>query len=249
MMRVGDVIVQLSIVGALVVLWWILTAGGFVSPFLLPSPGRVAAAFGELVRRPDTWSNLGWTVSAVLASAAIAVPSARRRFATAASDYWKAVLRPILYFPLSIPKSVFLPLFILTLGIGPSQSIAFGTFSIVFLMVVTAIAAVESVPEEYLRVARSLDASLAQTVRHVYLPSMVPVLLEGLRLSMIFGFTGILVAEMYASRGGFGRSLSSWGENFQVDQLLAGVLLVSLVAIGINEAVRAAERRAERWRA
>ncbi|MBP2498298.1 ABC-type nitrate/sulfonate/bicarbonate transport system permease component [Methylobacterium sp. PvP062] len=248
-MRVGDVIAQLAIVGALVVLWWGLTAGGFVSPFVLPPPGRVAAAFAELVQRPDTWSNLGWTVSAVLASAAIAVPlGAVIGFATAASDYWKDVLRPILYFPLSIPKSVFLPLFILTLGIGPVQSIAFGTFSIVFLMVVTSIAAVESVPEEYLRVARSYDASLVQTVRHVYLPSMVPVLLEGLRLSMIFGFTGILVAEMYASRGGFGRSLSSWGENFQVDQLLAGVILVSLVAIGFNEAVRAAERRAERWR-
>lgn len=106
-MRVGDVIAQLAIVGALVVLWWGLTAGGFVSPFVLPPPGRVAAAFAELVQRPDTWSNLGWTVSAVLASAAIAVPlGAVIGFATAASDYWKDVLRPILYFPLSIPKSV-----------------------------------------------------------------------------------------------------------------------------------------------
>ncbi|WP_315927572.1 ABC transporter permease [Mesorhizobium sp. SP-1A] len=247
--RLAPLLVQLTAFAALVAVWWGLSAGGIVDPFLLPPPWQVAQTLVGLVGRSDTWNDLGQTLSAVLASAAIAVPAgALIGFASAASPYWKEVLKPILYFPLSIPKSIFLPLFILAFGIGPTETIAFGTFSILFLMVVTAMAAVEAVTDDHRRVAHSYGATFRQTVRYVYLPSMMPVLLEGVRLSFIFGFTGVLVAEMYASRGGIGRSLASWGESFQVDMLLAGVIIVGVVAIAINEIVRFAERRAERWR-
>jgi NitT/TauT family transport system permease protein len=248
-MRGGSSLFQLGALAFLIVLWWIVTATGLVQEFLLPSPYNVALSFIELTSKGDTWYNLGLTVAAVVVSALIAVPvGALIGFASAANPYWKEVLRPILYFPLTIPKSIFLPLFILAFGISWGQTVAFGAFSILFLMVVTAMSAVESVADDHLRVARSYGATFLQTIRHVYLPSMLPILLEGIRLSLIFGFTGILVAEMYASRGGIGRSLSSWGESFQVDMLLAGVILVSIVAILSNEAVRFAERRAERWR-
>ncbi|MEJ0068936.1 MAG: hypothetical protein WDO24_09665 [Pseudomonadota bacterium] len=55
---------------------------------------------------------------------------------------------------------------------------------------------------------------------------MMPVLLEALRLSMIFNFTGVLIAEMYASRTGIGQLMANWGENFQLRQLFAGVLFL-----------------------
>lgn len=248
--RFAPLLVQLAALALLVALWWGLSAGGIVEAFLLPPPGQVADTFLMLIGRAETWSDLGRTFSAVLASAAIAVPAgALIGFASAANPYWKEVLKPMVYFPLSIPKSIFLPLFILAFGIGPGETIAFGTFSILFLMIVTAMAAVEAVTDEHRRVARSYGATFQQTVRYVYLPSMTPVLLEGVRLSFIFGFTGILVAEMYASRGGIGRSLASWGESFQVDMLVAGVVIVAVVSITVNEIVRFAERRAERWRA
>ena len=50
----------------------------------------------------------------------------------------------------------------------------------------------------------------------IYVPSMMPVLLETLRISMIFNFTGVMIAEMYASRTGIGHLIASWGENFQM---------------------------------
>ena len=64
--------------------------------------------------------------------------------------------------------------------------------------------AVESVKPENLLVARSYGATPAQTVWRVYIPSMLPVLLEALRISMIFNLTGVMLAEMYASRAGVG---------------------------------------------
>jgi NitT/TauT family transport system permease protein len=77
---------------------------------------------------------------------------------------------------------------------------------------------------------------------------MLPILLEGLRLTVIFGFTAVLLAEMYASRTGVGHQIASWGENFMMDRLFAGVLLLAVLAIVLNEAVRAVETRFGHWR-
>ena len=67
--------------------------------------------------------------------------------------------------------------------------------------------------------------------------------------NLIFNLTGILLAEMYASRAGLGQLISSWGENFMLRELLAGILLISAVAILFNETVRWLEARLEHWRA
>ena len=106
----------------------------------------------------------------------------------------------------------------------------------------------ESVKPENLMVAKSYGATPAQTVWRVYLPSMLPVLLEALRISMIFNLTGVMLAEMYASRAGVGHLIANWGENFMMRQLLAGVLMVAIIAISFNELVRWVETRCSHWR-
>jgi NitT/TauT family transport system permease protein len=53
---------------------------------------------------------------------------------------------------------------------------------------------------------------------------------------------------MYASRDGFGHHIASWGENFQMPQLFAGVLFLAILAIILNEAIRLVEQRCSHWR-
>jgi NitT/TauT family transport system permease protein len=65
---------------------------------------------------------------------------------------------------------------------------------------------------------------------------------------MIFNLTGVMLAEMYASREGIGHLIANWGENFMMRQLLAGVLIVAIIAISFNELVRWVETRCSHWR-
>jgi len=116
------------------------------------------------------------------------------------------------------------------------------------VVIMSATAAVESVKAEHLLVARSYGATRAQVLARVYLPSMMPVLLEALRISMIFNFTGVMIAEMYASRTGIGQLIANWGENFQMPQLFAGVIFLAAVAIAFNEIIRWLETRCSTWR-
>ena len=134
------------------------------------------------------------------------------------------------------------------LGITFAQKVAFGVFSTMFIIVMSTATAIESVSASHVTVARSFGATRAQIVRRVYIPSMLPLLLEGVRLAIIFDFTGILIAEMYGSRSGLGYLISSWGDTFAMRELIAGILLVSSIAIVVNEAIRAAEHHFGSWR-
>ena len=240
---------RIAIVIALLALWEALSRLGAVNPRLLPSASDTLSAFIELLARPGVRSDLAVTAIEVLTAFALAVPvGGLIGFLIAESRYFADVAKPLLFFAFSIPKSIFLPMFILAFGIGFQQKVAYAAFSTIFIVIMTASAAVESVKPDHLLVARSYGATRAQVIGRVYLPSMMPVLLEALRLSMIFNFTGVLIAEMYASRTGIGQLIASWGENFQMVQLFAAVVLLATAAIVLNEAIRWLEARCSAWR-
>ena len=245
----GLKLARLAIVVAIFAGWEALSRMGLVNPRLLPSASDTLSMLGELLQRGSVRNDLATTASEVLAAFALAVPiGCLIGFLIAENRYFAEVMKPLLFFAFSIPKSIFLPMFILVFGVGFAQKVGFGFFSTIFIVIMSTTTAVESVKVEYLTVARSYGATSAQTAFRVYLPSMLPVLLEALRISMIFNLTGVILAEMYASRDGIGHQIATWGENFQMKQLLAGVVMIAAIAIAFNEMIRWVETRCSHWR-
>jgi ABC-type nitrate/sulfonate/bicarbonate transport system permease component len=245
----GIKVARFAIVMAIFLAWEVLSRTGAVNPRLLPSASDTLIMLGQLLQRASVRNDLVVTASEVLTAFALAVPfGALIGFLIAENRYFAEVVKPLLFFAFSIPKSIFLPMFILVFGVGFAQKVGFGFFSTIFIVIMSTATAVEQVKVEYLTVARSYGATSAQTAFRVYLPSMLPVLLEALRISMIFNLTGVILAEMYASRDGIGHQIASWGENFQMKQLLAGVVMIAAIAMTFNELVRWVETRCSHWR-
>jgi ABC-type nitrate/sulfonate/bicarbonate transport system permease component len=115
-------------------------------------------------------------------------------------------------------------------------------------VIISAFSALDSVKSDYVTVAQAYGATRAQIAWRIYLPAMAPILLEAARLAMMFNLTGLLLAEMYGARAGVGQLIASWGENFMLKELLAGILLIAIAAILFNEAVRWLEQKCEHWR-
>jgi NitT/TauT family transport system permease protein len=240
---------RVAVVIAFFALWEALSRSGVVNPRLLPSASDTLLMLADLLQRASVLQGLAVTGSEVLLAFVLAVPvAALIGVLIAENRYVSDVLRPLLFFAFSIPKSIFLPMFILVFGVGFAQKVSFGFFSTIFIVIMSTTTAVESVKVEHLTVARSYGATPLQTAFRVYLPSMMPVLLEALRIAMIFNLTGVMLAEMYASREGIGHMIATWGENFQMKQLLAGVVLISIIAVIFNELVRWVETRCSHWR-
>ena len=231
------------------VIWQVAVISGYVDARTLPPPSAVLLRTFEMLGDPNILFNLWVTTSQVLLAFVLVVPvGIAIGLLLGESAYWGTAFKPFFYFMSSVPKSVFLPLFILALGIGFSQKVAFGIFQALFVLVISAIAASQSIPHQYVLMAKSYGATRQQLYLQVYLPTMLPVILEGLRLGMIFNITGILFAEMYASRSGLGYLVSIWGMRFEMTNLFAGITLASAMAIIINESLRWYENKLGKWR-
>ncbi len=65
---------------------------------------------------------------------------------------------------------------------------------------------------------------------------------------MIFNFTAVLLAEIYGAREGLGYRIAGWGENQQMPQLFAALVIVAAAAVAVNELLRLVEGRLGFWR-
>jgi NitT/TauT family transport system permease protein len=194
-------------------------------------------------------TSLGVTAGEVLVAFIVAVPVGLFiGFTLAEVPFLGALLRPLVNFLFGVPKSIFLPVFILVFGVSIPQKIAFGVFTTVFVMIMGGIAAVQSVPRELVTVSRVYGAGRLQIVREIYLPAMAPILLESIRLGMVFNITAVLLCEIYGARDGIGYRIAAWGENLQMPQLYAALTIVAAAAVTVNEGLRLLEARLCSWR-
>src|SRR5262249_43100609 len=159
-------------------LWELLSRTGAVNPRLLPPATDAMAMLGNLLQRASVRGDLLVTIREVLAAFVLAVPvGVLAGFLIAENRHVGDVLKPIIFFAFSIPKSIFLPMFILVFGVGFAEKVGFGFFSTIFIVIMSTTTAVESVRVEYLSVARSYGATAAQTAFPVFLPNRQPALL------------------------------------------------------------------------
>lgn len=248
-MRRLERLVVAAVVLALVGLWEAMVRLGRLDAGVAPAPSTVLEALTRLLGRPEVLQSLGVTAWEVLAAFLLAVPlGLLLGFLLAEVPLLGALFRPLVNFLFGVPKSIFLPVFILVFGVSTLQKIAFGVFTTIFVLIVGGIAAVQSVPRELILVSRVYGASRAQIIREIYLPAMAPILLESIRLGMVFNITAILLCEIYGARDGIGYRIAAWGENVQMPQLYAALVIVALAAVAVNEVLRAVEGRLAAWR-
>ena len=241
-------IVAAGVLGV-VFLWEVLVRHGVLDASLAPAPSTILDALRRLARRPEVLASLWVTAWEVLAAFLVAAPIGLLiGFTLAEVPFCGALFRPLVNFLFGVPKSIFLPVFILVFGVSIPQKIAFGVFTTLFVVITGGIAAVESVPRELVTVSRVYGATRWQVIREIYLPSMAPILLESVRLGMIFNITAVLLCEIYGARDGIGYRIAAWGENLQMPQLYAALVIVAAAAVAVNEVLRAIEARLGFWR-
>ncbi|WP_176522919.1 ABC transporter permease [Blastococcus aggregatus] len=231
-----------------ILLWEVAVRAGILQSSLAPAPSAVVTAIRGLFEDGLLY-DLRVTATYVIVAFLLAlITGTVLGVVLAQSERVAQVVRGFLTFLLSIPKSLFLPLFILILGIGALQKIAFGVFSAFAVIVVATMVGISTVDQNLLQMARSQGASRAQMFVKVHLRSMAPTLLEAARIAMILNITGVLIAEMYVSREGLGFLISSYGQTFQVERLLGVIAITSLIGILFNEFLRWCDKRQNRWR-
>jgi NitT/TauT family transport system permease protein len=232
----------------LILAWQGACALHLADPSVLPAPATVAVTIGQLLGSPAFLSDAGVTLLRVAVAFLIGAPIALTvGFVMGENVAVGKSLGPLFNLVLAVPQSIFLPIFVLLLGLGFTEKVMFGITHVFFVVVVNTMAAVREVPRDYVTAARSFGAGRLRIYRSIYLPAMAPQVVTGLRFGLIFDIIGILLAEMYAAESGLGLQLARWGDSMNVGKLMAATILISVATILVNEGMRGWESRVSRW--
>lgn len=234
---------------ALIVVWQAASSAELMDSLFLPSPVNIAAALratlmsGELIRHlvaSMARIGTGWLIGSaagVLLGGLIGLSSLGR-----------SVGRPFISALFPIPKIALLPLLILWLGIGESAKVATIALGVFFPMAISTYAGIDNVPRNLIRMAQSFNMPVHAILRHVIFPAILPAMLSGCRISSSIALILVVSAEMIGANTGIGAFLLTTGNLMQTDQLMAGIVAISVLGLLIGGLIGWLERRLLVWR-
>jgi len=235
-------------VAALLVLWDV--AARRQSSHILPGPLAVLAGIAELVQRGlllkyivaslfrVTW---GFAMATVLAiPMGLALGSHRRV---------EMALNPMIQIFRPISPLAWIPISILWFGVGDLAAI-FLIFLASFLpLTVTAINAVKSIEQIYLRAGRNFGLDQVQLLYRVLYPAVAPQLIIGLRITLGIAWLVVVAAEMIAVNSGLGFLIvDARNAGNRYDLVVAGMVMIGVIGLLLDIGMRSLERiRSMRW--
>ena len=95
---------------------------------------------------------------------------------------------------------------------------------------------------------QSFELPFLDIVRKVVLPGALPTIVAGFRISASIALLLVVSAEMIGAETGIGAFVLQAGNLMQTDQLIAGVVVLSLLGLAVARAIGALEARVTRWR-
>jgi NitT/TauT family transport system permease protein len=233
----------------IIAIWQTAGSLGWASPLFLPSPQAILQALialtasGELVRHIAASAmriGVGWVLGT---AAGLAIGLAMGLWGLARSIGISVVSA---LFP--IPKIALLPLLILWLGIGEPSKIATIALGVFFPTVIATYSGVDSVPRTLIRMAQSFDLPFPAIVRKIVIPAALPSILSGFRISASIALLLVVSAEMIGADRGIGAFVLQAGNLMQTDQLLAGVVVLSIFGLIVAKVIGLLEARLLAWR-
>ena len=226
---------------------WAVVAAHVHNANLLPSPAAVARALRGMLD-----DELPQDIGASLAHLALGygggvVLGLVLALVTARSRWLEAIVDPFVEFLRPIAAIAWIPIAILLFGVGPGVPVFLIFYASVFPIFVNTFDGIRHVDEKLVNAALSLGTSRRQVTLLVILPAALPSIIAGARLSMGVAWASLVAGEIIGGDAGIGWRILWYQEFFQMDRVMAAILIVGVLGLAADGLLRALQRRVLRW--
>lgn len=250
---------QFGLLFSIFVFWYVMTKPGLIPPFMFDNDRKAAFFFGEpipilqriwawFVTDADIYRHLAVTLAETLMAFGIGAG------AGLAAGLWlalapmaSAILEPYIKAMNSMPRIILAPIFAVWFGLGMASKVALGVTLVFFIVFFNVYQGVKEVSPVVLANARMLGASQRQLLRHVYLPSAMSWVFSSLHTSVGLAFVGAVVGEYLGSSQGVGYLILQAEGSFDINTVMAGILVLTAFALALDAMVGRIERRLMKW--
>jgi sulfonate transport system permease protein len=137
-----------------------------------------------------------------------------------------------------------IPLISVWFGLGDVAKVVFLSLAALVPVVAHTSDGIRAVSPALLDVARMFRYSKLQTVRYVVLPAALPSIFTGIYLALIYSWLATLGAEYLLVAGsGIGNTLVDGSEQFRMDLVVFGVIVIGITGWALNALARAIQQR------
>jgi ABC-type nitrate/sulfonate/bicarbonate transport system permease component len=245
---VVSVVVPILSVLAALGLWELISRTEVISQRDLPAMSTTVQALWSMVQTAAFWIAFGetvrgWAIGLGLA-AALAIPIG---IVLGSSDFAASAFRVPIEFLRPIPSAALIPLLFLTLGTTLKSEIFLATFGAFWPLLVQTMYGVRDVDPIAIDTARSFRLGRLERLYRVTLPSALPYIFTGIRISSTVALILAFTAELFMGTPGLGQRLNYY-ETFGLNpEIYALALATGLLGVAIHFAVSALERYVLRW--
>ena len=157
-------------------------------------------------------------------------------------------VRPIFEVVRPIPPIAWIPLSILLFGIGLSAK-AFIIFLAAFVpCVINSYVGVKLTNPVLINVAKTFGATNWQIFTRVCLPSAVPMVFSGFRISLGNSWSTLVAAELLASTSGLGYMIQLGRTMIRPDIIIVGMLTIGFIGALLAAILNKVEGKIAKWR-
>ncbi len=234
---------QILLIAAILVLMEAAVTKGLVNGLFLASPTQMVKELGKMLREDIIWKHTlatlvefgtGYLLSifwGILTGViCVAFPKV--------NDF----IAPFISAVMAVPKVAIFPLLIIWFGIGFTNKVVMVFLFCYFTIFVNTRSGAEQTSYNYIKVAKIFKASKFQTILKVLLPSSIPTIFAGLKVTAATGITGVIFAEMQASQAGLGYLLKDASSLYNTPRIFIIIIWVTILSVLLVELVSQIER-------
>ena len=241
------VITTASVV-AMLLLWEFF--GKNINPVFGSYPSQIALAFVDLAQSGKLWAALVESLQpfvvgyglAILLAVPLGLVIGRFRFAEASLGIYVTA-------GYAMPLVALVPLLVLWLGLGFKVKAAIVFLMSLFPICINTWLGVTAVPKTLIEVGKSFVAPDSVILRRIILPATLPYIMAGIRLAVGRAVVAMVIAEFFTSISGLGAIIMNSANNFDTATMFVPIVLLMVMAIGLNSLIGVVERRVAPWQA
>ena len=246
--RAAAVVLPVLSVAAALGLWELLSRTNTISQHDLPAMSTSVGALWTMLKTAAFWGAVlrtvrGWALGLGIATV-LAVPLG---IVLGSSEVASRAFRVPIEFLRPIPSAALIPLLFLTLGTNLKSEVFLAAFGAFWPLLVQTMYGVRDVDPLALETGRAFGLGRLERLYRITLPSSVPYIATGLRISSTVALILAFTAELFMGVPGLGQKLNVASAYGLTDQIFALTLATGFLGLAIHVVFTALEKRALRW--
>lgn len=259
-----ELLIQLAVFIAFLLLWWMLTASHAIKPLFLPGPAAVWDAFVDSnTCRPISstslrevcgeqnyflWQHLLASLERIGVGVGVAIiVGVLLGFLMGMVRWVNMIIDPYLGFLRSLPPLGYIGLLIVWFGIGDVSKVWLLFLAAFPPIAMYTITGVKGISRDRILAARSLGANSMQVLTSVIIPGSLPSILQGIRIATGFAWTTVVSAELNNGIPGIGGLAYISGTQLNTALTIACIIVIGIAAVALDFGLKSLAKALVPW--